>query len=91
MRKVILTIASGVVCLSITTGCASWTSDKPKNKNSMWSSMQFWKKSYQSPSQLAAIWTPGHADHVGQATDSPLGGRIYFSMQTRKPLRSRES
>ncbi len=78
MRKVILTIASGVVCLSITTGCASWTSDKPKSKNSMWSSMQFWKKTYQAPSQLAAIWTPDTLTMSGKPPTRGFGGRIYF-------------
>ncbi len=78
MRKVILTIASSVVCLSITTGCASWTADKPKNKDSIWSSMQFWKKPYQTPSQLAAIWTPDTLTMSGKPATRGFGGRVYF-------------
>jgi hypothetical protein len=78
MRKVILTIACGLVCMSITTGCASWTSDKPKSKNSMWSSMQFWKKKYQTPTQLAAIWTPDTLTMTGKPPTRGFGGRLYF-------------
>ncbi len=61
-----------------TTGCASWTSSKPAKKNSMWSSMQFWKKPYQRPQKIVAIWSPDILTMTGKPPTRGFGGRLYF-------------
>ena len=78
MRNVIITIATGLILMSVTTGCASWTTSKPKNNNSMWSRMQFWKKPYQRPQKMAAIWTHDILTMTGKPPTRGFGGRIYF-------------
>ncbi len=78
MRNVITTIAAGLILMSVTTGCASWTTSKPKNNNSMWSRMQFWKKPYQRPQKMAAIWTHDILTMTGKPPTRGFGGRIYF-------------
>jgi len=77
MRKAIMSIAMGCVCVALTSGCAAWT-DKSKNKESMWSSMQFWKKPYQKPDKLAAIWTHDILTMTGKPPTRGFGGRLYF-------------
>ncbi len=77
MRKAIMSIAMGCVCVALTSGCAAWT-DKSKNKESMWSQMQFWKKPYQKPDKLAAIWTHDILTMSGKPPTRGFGGRLYF-------------
>ncbi len=77
MRKAIITFALGCMCLVMNSGCAAWT-DKSKNKDSMWSSMQFWKKPYQKPDKLAAIWTHDILTMSGKPPTRGFGGRLYF-------------
>ncbi len=77
MRKAIMSIALGCVCVALTSGCAAWT-DKSKNKESMWSSMQFWKKPYQKPEKLAAIWSHDILTMTGKPPTRGFGGRLYF-------------
>lgn len=77
MRKAIISFALGCMCLAMSTGCAAWT-DKSKNKDSMWSSMQFWKKPYQKPDKLAAIWTHDILTMTGKPPTRGFGGRLYF-------------
>ena len=78
MRNAIITIAAGLMLMTFTSGCASWTTSKPKNNNSMWSRMQFWKKPYQRPQKMAAIWTHDILTMTGKPPTRGFGGRIYF-------------
>ncbi len=77
MSKVTLSLVMYVMCIACSTGCAAWT-DKSKGKGSMWSSMQFWKKPYQKPSKLAAIWTHDILAMSGKPPTRGFGGRLYF-------------
>ena len=77
MRKAIISFALLCTCLALSTGCAAWT-DKSKKKDSMWSSMQFWKKPYQKPDKLAAIWTHDILTMSGKPPTRGFGGRLYF-------------
>lgn len=77
MSKIRFTIALGLA-LSGFSGCASWTSSKSGKKESMWTSMQFWKKPYQKPQKMAAIWSPDVLTMSGKAPTRGFGGRIYF-------------
>lgn len=77
MIKQILTICVGLVLTILSTGCATWTNNTNKNK-SAWSSMQFWKKEYQRPAQMAVIWSPDILVTAGKAPTRGFGGRIYF-------------
>jgi hypothetical protein len=77
MRKAIITAVTGLMFMVVCSGCATWT-DKPKNKDSMWSSMQFWKKPYQKPAKLAAIWTHDILTMTGKPPTRGFGGRLYF-------------
>lgn len=78
MRNAIITISFGLMLMTVTSGCASWTSNKPKDKNSMWSRMQFWKKPYQKPQKMAAIWTHDILTMTAKPPTRGFGGRIYF-------------
>jgi hypothetical protein len=78
MRNAIITIAAGLMLMTVTSGCASWTTSKPKNHNSMWSKMQFWKKPYQRPQKMAAIWTHDILTMTAKPPTRGFGGRIYF-------------
>ncbi len=77
MRNAITVSLSVAFALQAFTGCAAWT-DKSKNKDSMWSSMQFWKKPYQKPDKLAAIWTHDILTMSGKPPTRGFGGRLYF-------------
>jgi hypothetical protein len=77
MFKVILAIATGML-IAGSSGCAAWTNNKPNKKNSMWSSMQFWKKPYQKPQKLVAIWSPDVLTMTGKPPTRGFGGRLYF-------------
>ncbi len=75
-RATVFLVAGALV--AGTTGCASWTSNKPAKKNSMWSSMQFWKKPYQRPQKIVAIWSPDILTMTGKPPTRGFGGRLYF-------------
>jgi hypothetical protein len=77
MSKVRFTIAIGLALTGFS-GCASWTTPKSGKKESVWSSMQFWKKPYQKPQKMAAIWSPDVLTMSGKAPTRGFGGRIYF-------------
>ncbi len=77
MRNAITVFTLSCLCLTSLSGCAAWT-DKSKNKDSMWSSMQFWKKPYQKPDKMAAIWTHDILTMSGKPPTRGFGGRIYF-------------
>lgn len=77
MRKATISIAICAMCLALSSGCAAWT-DKSKKKDSMWTTMQFWKKPYQKPNKLAAIWTHDILTMSGKPPTRGFGGRLYF-------------
>jgi hypothetical protein len=77
MSKAKVLMVMYVMCLAFTSGCAAWT-DKSKSKDSMWSSMKFWKKPYQKPTKLAAIWTHDILTMSGKPPTRGFGGRFYF-------------
>jgi len=77
MRNALISIAMGFIALVVAPGCAAWT-DKSKNKDSLWSSMQFWKKPYQKPLKVAVIWTHDILTMTGKPPTRGFGGRLYF-------------
>ncbi|MDX1930001.1 MAG: hypothetical protein SFV81_25970 [Pirellulaceae bacterium] len=77
MSKAKISLIMYVMLLALSTGCAAWT-DKSKSKDSKWSSMQFWKKPYQKPSKVAAIWTHDILAMSGKPPTRGFGGRLYF-------------
>ena len=77
MSKAKISLVMYVMCLALSSGCAAWT-DKSKSKDSKWSSMQFWKKPYQKPNKVAAIWTHDILAMTGKAPTRGFGGRLYF-------------
>lgn len=77
MHKATVSIAMFILCVAFSSGCAAWT-DKSKKKDSLWSSMQFWKKPYQKPNKLAAIWTHDILAMTGKPPTRGFGGRLYF-------------
>lgn len=77
MSKAKISLLVYVMLLALSSGCAAWT-DKSKSKDSKWSSMQFWKKPYQKPNKVAAIWTHDILAMSGKPPTRGFGGRLYF-------------
>ncbi len=77
MSKATITLVICATCISLSSGCAAWT-DKSKSKDSKWSSMQFWKKPFQKPNKVAAIWTHDILAMTGKPPTRGFGGRLYF-------------
>lgn len=69
--------ALGLACLTLllTSGCSVWNNSK---KSDSWSPSQWFKKEYQEPTSMAAIWSPDTLAQAGQPTMRGFGGRIYF-------------
>lgn len=69
-----------ILCVVASTGCSSWSGGS-KNANSgfSWSSPNTWfKKEYQTPDELAAIWSPDVLMVQNRGSFRGFGGRIYF-------------
>ena len=69
-----------LICVASSTGCSSWSSaNKTTNSSFAWNSPSTWfKKEYQQPSSLAAIWSPDVLVVQNQGSQRGFGGRIYF-------------
>lgn len=64
--------------LLATTGCSTWNTAAPGKGLSSWSPTTWFKKEYQEPVSLAAIWSEDTLATAGQPTMRGFGGRIYF-------------
>ena len=64
--------------LLATTGCSTWNTASPGKDLSSWSPKTWFKKEYQEPVSLSAIWAEDTLATAGQATMRGFGGRIYF-------------
>lgn len=69
-------------CLLLTvltsSGCSTWQTKSTDKEFSPWSPSTWFKKEYQEPASLAAIWAPDTLVVAGQPTMRGFGGRIYF-------------
>jgi hypothetical protein len=70
-----------VTLLILSAGCSTWSSSTSDSSLSSWSPKQWFKKEYQEPASVAAIWSPDTATTAGQPTMRGFGGRIYFYNQ----------
>jgi len=70
-----------VALLTLSAGCSTWSSSTSDSSLSSWSPKQWFKKEYQEPASVAAIWSPDTATTAGQPTMRGFGGRIYFYNQ----------
>ena len=67
------------IILACCNGCALMKKDeKAKSKDKSWFSSTFFKKEYQSPSTMAAIWSPDILTMTGQPPTRGFGGRVYL-------------
>jgi hypothetical protein len=67
-----------LMLLSVTTGCSMWSKSTPATSLKDWSPTKWFKKEYQEPASVAAIWSPDTLAIVDQPTSRGFGGRIYF-------------
>lgn len=81
MRSIISTwkfLGTGLLALAACSGCSTLNKNKSMSKDDNWSITKLWKKEYQEPASVAAIWSPDEMVMVGQPTQRGFGGRIYF-------------
>lgn len=63
----------------VSSGCSVWTGNvKSKKDDQGWSISKLWKKEYQQPNAIAAIWSPDVLSLPGKPPTRGFGGRIYF-------------
>lgn len=74
-KKSLLCLAVLVCC----NGCAMWSKEeKGKSKEESWFSSTFFKKEYQTPATMAAIWSPDILTMTGKPPTRGFGGRVYL-------------
>lgn len=74
-KKTILVLAFVACC----NGCALMKKeDQAKSKEKSWFSSTFFKKEYQTPSTMAAIWSPDILTMTGKPPTRGFGGRVYL-------------
>jgi hypothetical protein len=70
---------AGVLCLlALSSGCSTWSKSTTPTKSDSWSISKLWKKEYQKPQTIAAIWSPDVLTLTGKPPTRGFGGRVYF-------------
>lgn len=70
-------VGVSLAALMLCTGCSVWN-NKTTAKKEGWSFNKMFKKEYQKPQSMAAIWSSDVLAVTGQPPTRGFGGRIYF-------------
>ncbi len=78
MNKLINRSKLALALLLATSGCSTWNNKTPSTGNKMWPPTEWFKKEYQKPNSMAAIWSPDVLAMPGKLPTRGFGGRVYF-------------
>ncbi|MCA9194914.1 MAG: hypothetical protein KDB03_24250 [Planctomycetales bacterium] len=68
-----------LIALISIAGCSTFSKEKKSSSaNSNWGISKLWKKEYEQPAKMVAVWTPDTYTVPGQPITRGFGGRIYF-------------